>query len=161
MEQLLATQPSSARGHSGLADFARQAGDFEWAADQYRIALAIEPDRRDTANNLAWILAVAPDPKLRDPEESIRLAQRALRGLDPPNANYLDTLATGYASAGRLDEAIAAASRGVRVATEAGEPELADELRARLDDYRSRRADPAAPDGAADGASSEPAAPRS
>ena len=137
MEELLATQPGSARGHARLADFAREAGDLEWAARQYREALALEPDRRSAANNLAWILATAPDPALRDPRASIELAERALRGLEPPDPNYLDTLAAAYAAAGRNADAIATASRALQIATDAGQPELADGLRARLEGYRS------------------------
>jgi tetratricopeptide (TPR) repeat protein len=141
MEDLLATGPASARGLTRLADFARESGDLVWAARQYRAALALEPGRRSAANNLAWILATAADPTLRDPEQSIALAERALSGLDPPDANYLDTLAAAYAAAGRHAEAIATANRALRIATEAGRPELVEQLRARLESYRSLRSD--------------------
>jgi tetratricopeptide (TPR) repeat protein len=141
MEELLATTPDSAQSHALMADFARSAGDLEWAARQYRVALSLEPDRRTTANNLAWILATASDPALRDPEESVRLAERALRGADPPDPNHLDTLAEAYASAGRIEDAIETSRRALRVATESGDSELAEGLRARLEGYRARRSD--------------------
>jgi tetratricopeptide (TPR) repeat protein len=145
MDALLATQPLAARDHSRLADFAREAGDLAWATGQYRAALALEPDRRSAANNLAWILATATDPALRDPEAAIGLAERALKEQAPPDPNYLDTLAASYAAAGRLDDAIRAQQRAVQVAAEAGDPSLAEALRARLERYQTLRAESAAP----------------
>ena len=112
---------------------------MEWAARHYRRALELQPDRHSAANNLAWILATAPDPALRDPDESIRLARDALGALEAPDPNYLDTLATGYAAAGRFDEAAATATRAIALASEAGDEAQADALRASLEAYRAGR----------------------
>jgi tetratricopeptide (TPR) repeat protein len=139
MEALLATDPESARAHANLAATAREAGDLEWAARHYRRALELQPDRHSAANNLAWILATAPDPALRDPDESIRLARDALGALEAPDPNYLDTLATGYAAAGRFDEAAATATRAIALASEAGDEAQAEALRASLEAYRAGR----------------------
>jgi tetratricopeptide (TPR) repeat protein len=59
----------------------------------------------EVLNNTAWILATAPDPDLRDPEEAVRLAERALE-LAPENWTLRNTLGVSYYRAGRYKDAI-------------------------------------------------------
>ncbi len=53
---------------------------------------------------LAWLLATANDPSVRDPERAIELARQAVA--DAPSASWLDTLAAALATSGRFDDAI-------------------------------------------------------
>lgn len=53
---------------------------------------------------LAWLLATADDPSVRDPERAIELARQAVA--DAPSASWLDTLAAALATSGRFDDAI-------------------------------------------------------
>jgi tetratricopeptide (TPR) repeat protein len=55
-------------------------------------------------NDVVWILATAPDPALRNPAEAVRLG-KILRA-KWSTADYLDTVAAAYASAGRWEDAI-------------------------------------------------------
>lgn len=119
----------------GLATMAqRRPGD---AIRHDREALRLDPDLVGVANNLAWILATCEDPSLRDPEEAIRLAQRALRAVSGEPPRFLDTLAAGYAAAGRYDDAIENAQRAEALARKRDLPNLAREIRMRLDHYRA------------------------
>ena len=54
---------------------------------------------------------------------------------DSADPNHLDTLAAAYAVAGRFDEAVVAADRGIARAEEEGDPALAAILRSRREDY--------------------------
>ena len=74
---------------------------------------------------------------MRDPDESIGLAQRALAGADPPDANHLDTLAAAYAAAGHFEKAVATASRAITAAEAAGDAPVARGAADRRELYRA------------------------
>ena len=86
---------------------------------------------------------------IRQPEEAVRLAESLPRETEKPDPNWLDTLAAAYAAAGRFDEATRVASQAAALAKEQGKFELGEQIRARLELYRERRAFVAAesPDG--------------
>jgi spermidine synthase len=107
------------------------------AAAEFAETLRLDPGRIEAANDLAWIRATHPDPGLRDPEEAVALAERAVRGRAQPGAAELDTLAAAYAAAGRFEEAIATAERAI--AAPGATPELVAQVRARLALFRAGR----------------------
>ena len=135
LERALATGADAAKAHAGLGLAAERSGDVPGAIASYREALRANPGQVEAANNLAWILATAPDPSLRAPQEAIALAQRAARRNSDPSV--LDTLAAAYASAGRYGEAAEVGARAV-AALPSGSPLRAD-LERRLAEYRARR----------------------
>ncbi len=94
----------------------------------------MRPGYVDAANNLAWLLATAADPALRDPREAILLVEADAQGSEAPW--LLDTLAAAYAADGRFEEAIRTADRAARIATEQELTASAEEIRARLSLYR-------------------------
>jgi tetratricopeptide (TPR) repeat protein len=66
-------------------------------------------------NQLAWFLATCPDPKLRDPERAIRLAQQATSHKPPPNmdvGSYWPTLGVAHYRAGNWKQALEAFEKG-------------------------------------------------
>jgi TPR repeat protein len=65
---------------------------------------AIDQGDSPAMNNLAYLLATANDPKIRNPKEAITLARKAAEA-EPDNAAYLDTLATAYFQADQPDKA--------------------------------------------------------
>ncbi len=95
---------------------------------------AAHPRWSAVANNLAWMLATAGDPALRDPARALALAeaQRASGGGD------LDTLAAAYAAVGRFADAVRSAASAADAARAAGDHALAAEIDARRARYASR-----------------------
>lgn len=77
-----------------LGDLRYGQQDEAGAAAAYEKALSVDPDRPEVLNNLAWLLATAQTPSLRDPKRALRLAIRAVE-LDP-SPHALDTLAESY-----------------------------------------------------------------
>ncbi len=65
-------------------------------------------------NNLAWMLATCEDCRLRDPEESVALARRAL-DLVPNDGNTWNTLAVALFRAGWFAEAESAFDRSMKL----------------------------------------------
>ena len=109
-------------------------GRAEEAIEQLEAALRQRPGWPIAANNLAWMLATAPDPALRDPERAVGLAEETL-AVAPQDAGALDTLAAAHAASGRFDRALELARR----ARDAGDPREAADIEARIALYRQRR----------------------
>ena len=114
-------------------------GNAAGAVRHYREALRLRPDWPLPALRLAWIQATHPDAGLRDGVEAVRLGEMVCRARGYGDPAALDALAAAYAEVGRYDDAVEAAQRAVSVASSAGQPALAGQVRSRLELYRSRR----------------------
>jgi tetratricopeptide (TPR) repeat protein len=85
----------------------RQAqGDFDGAIADYKKAIAMDPRYSDAYNNLAWLWATSPRAAARNGANAVEYARTAADLTKWQDANVLDTLAAGYAEAGKFDEAI-------------------------------------------------------
>jgi tetratricopeptide (TPR) repeat protein len=83
-----------------------------------RQSVAMAPENRALAMNLAWALAVCPDSNLRNGSEAIRLAE-ALRKDSPLECDEMDVLevlAAAYAETGRFSDAANAARQAHHLA---------------------------------------------
>ncbi len=78
-------------------------GKYPQAIADYEYILKKEPRHPDANNQLAWLLAVCPDPRYRNGKRAVKLAERAVAS--EASAHYLDTLAAAYAEAGRFRDA--------------------------------------------------------
>jgi tetratricopeptide (TPR) repeat protein len=123
----------SPAGIAARAAEAAAAGRTREAVAGYREALRLRPDLPLVSDHLAWLLATAAEPELRDPAEAIRRIERASPGRveDPLR---LDTLAAAYAASGRPGEAAEIAEVAAAITHEA---DLESQLRTRLELYRN------------------------
>jgi len=140
LERALATGADTAKVRAALGVAAERSGDLAAAIASYRESLRANPQRVDAANNLAWILATAPDAGLRAPAEAIALALRVARW-NPHDPSVLDTLAAAYAAAGRYDDAAATQARAL-AALGPGAAALRADLERRLEQYEAQRRSP-------------------
>ncbi len=122
-------------------------GRYEPARQDFELALELAPGDPALLNQLAWLLATAPDPDARDGERAVTLAQQAVDITRTGNPLYLDTLAAALAEAGRFREAITAQETAILILERTGPAELLPEFKQRLALFRSRRAYHAAPEG--------------
>jgi len=139
LEQALSIGLESEEVHVALATLALRRREPEPAVRHFRDALRLNPDHPSAANNLAWLLATSGSDRVRDPAESIRIAEAMLVTAGGSNPAVLDTIAAAYAAAGRFEAAVRTATDAARLAREAGDGALAEEIEGRLALYRSGR----------------------
>jgi len=135
-EKTLQLRPNDADAHTCLGNALLRRGSVKEAIAQYETAIALAPEDPHSRINIAWVLATAPDPSIRDGIKAVEFAQRAMelsRGRDP---NFLRTLAAAYAESGRFSEAITTAKQAIVVATMQGKSRFAKVLDEDLGLYR-------------------------
>ncbi len=136
-EQALRIKPNFAEAHFNLGAALGQAGRFKDAIGHYEQALRSKPDYPGVQNNLAWLLATLAAADGGDPVRAVTLAESACKLTNNRVAADLDTLSVAYAAAGRFNDAVATAQKGVELARAGGQPELAKQIESRLQLYRS------------------------
>ncbi|MGA9451350.1 MAG: tetratricopeptide repeat protein, partial [Verrucomicrobiia bacterium] len=96
-------QPGDAGAELTLAQTLSDSGQNSDAINHLYQVLALDPDSVTALNNLAWLLATAPEAALRDGNEAVRLAEHACQLTGYKEALLIGTLAAAYAEAGRYD----------------------------------------------------------
>jgi serine/threonine-protein kinase len=109
------------------------------AIASFRRALELRGDWPAAQADLAWILATAPDPSVRNANEALSLAERAVQLTRQPDARTLDVLAAALAANGEFDRAVAAAENALAALAPDGAMTGAAGIRGRLELYRHRR----------------------
>ena len=105
---------------------------YDGAIEDYEAVLAREPGSAGTRNNLAWVLATARDPRMRDGARAVAFASEAVRSDRQPA--WLDTLAAAHAESGDFARAVAVEEEAWRRSDPPNE-----RFRMRLELYRRRR----------------------
>jgi tetratricopeptide (TPR) repeat protein len=141
-QEALRTDPRSAQAHYDLAatltdPLVKLDKKNELVVKHLREALRWKPDWVEALNNLAWMLATHAKKEIRNGPEAVRLATRACELTGYQNARVVGTLDAAYAEAGRFAEAIDTARKDCALALAAGENELADAARTRLELYQA------------------------
>jgi tetratricopeptide (TPR) repeat protein len=113
----------------------RLKGQYDKAISDFNKAIEINPLDAEGYNNLAWLFATAKAPGFRNGKKAVDLALKACELSDWRNAEYVDTLAAGYARAGDFDNAVKWQEKAL------GYPKLAgpSEFQQRLNFYRERK----------------------
>ncbi|HVM59936.1 MAG TPA: tetratricopeptide repeat protein [Verrucomicrobiae bacterium] len=138
-EQALRLRPDYAEAHGNLGNALAQTGRLAEAMGHWEQALRLKPNYPEVQNDLAWLLATLAPADGGDPARAVTLAERACELTHNRAAEYLDTLAVAYASAGRFDDAIATARKAIELARSEGRLQLAGEIETRLELYRGGR----------------------
>ena len=124
----LETQPNDADAHTSLGNALLQKGSPREAIAHYLTALALAPEDPHSRNNLAWILATAPDNSIRDGARALGFAQEAVQLSGGREPLFLRTLAAAYAESGRFSEAIAVAQQALVIANMQAKRDIAKRL---------------------------------
>jgi tetratricopeptide (TPR) repeat protein len=94
------------------------------AIEHCRRALELNTNSIPALNDLAWLLATASNPQLRNGKEAVLLAERACQLTQYKEAYPIGTLAAAYAEAGRFDDAVATTKKFRTVALAHGQDEI-------------------------------------
>jgi len=150
LECVLEAAPDHAMSHNALGFCRQRRGEARKAIAHFREAARLDPKRSEPLNNLAWILAASKDPEVRDVEEAIALAERAVALADEGSRlECLGTLTKACGEAGRWDKAEEAARQALEIARARGNARLAGQIQARLEECR-RKSPPKDPSPAAE-----------
>ena len=135
-----------ATAYSNLGVDLDQRGDFGRAIECFNKKIETDPEFATPILNLAQMLAACGDAKFRQPDEAVRLIDRArgiIAGLD---ADSLYIAATVYAQVGRSETAISAMKKAILAAEAEGNIQLAYHLRRQLKLYREQILSESSPD---------------
>jgi tetratricopeptide (TPR) repeat protein len=110
-----------------LGLFLQQRGQVTEAINRFKKAIDNKPDFPAALNQLAWILATDPDPKLRSGSEAVRLAKQACELTQNQQAAFLTTLSAACAENGQFPDAMAAAGQALNLARATGQKNIADQ----------------------------------
>ena len=134
----LQIDPDDAKAHFLLGAALFETGQGDEAIHHYYQAHKLKPEDPLIINNLAWIMATASDPMLRNPAQAVRLAEKACELTGHENKVFLVTLTAAYASADRLDDAVSTGEKALKRAIAAGDENLEKEIRANLKFFKER-----------------------
>ena len=126
-------QPGYAHGRNSLATAFAAKQEWGEAIRCWRETLEIDPNNVAAQSGLAWTLATAPDPALRNGAEALAISQRLSQTTEASNPMILRVLAAAYAEAGRFPEAIETTERGIALATSQHRADLAALLQGDLE----------------------------
>jgi 4-amino-4-deoxy-L-arabinose transferase-like glycosyltransferase len=122
---------------TALRDVRIAAGRWVEAAQAARAGVAANPQDESLRVSLAWMLAAAPDEKVRAPAESLALAEELLRSPGAPRFEFHDLHSLALEACGRRDEALAAALRAADLAGAAGQKEIQAAIEERVRSWRA------------------------
>lgn len=121
-------RPGHAPSHNSLGLALLQLGRAREAAGHLEAALKADPQLSTALNNLAWLLATAPDATLRDGKRAIELATLADSVASGKSPGALKSLAAALAETGQFARALEAARRARTLAQEQNARELHQSL---------------------------------
>jgi tetratricopeptide (TPR) repeat protein len=131
-ERAIELDPDNPEILNEYAVFKLRQGLLKEAVLNFRKVLQVTTDWVEPMNNLAWILAVHKDIGVRNPFESISLAEKVCKLTNNTRPDFLDTLAVAYAAAGRYSDAVDAGEMAMTLAQSSGNEKLTAEIQSRL-----------------------------
>jgi serine/threonine protein kinase/WD40 repeat protein/Tfp pilus assembly protein PilF len=108
--QTIKLDPKNPRGHIKLGDLLFGEGKLDEASACYQKAIELQPDGAKGSNEMAWLLATCPEPKIRNASRAVELAKAAV-DLAPQQGEYWNTLGVAHYRAGDWPAAVTALNK--------------------------------------------------
>jgi tetratricopeptide (TPR) repeat protein len=114
--QALQVDPADVQAHINLGNALLAQGEAAEALAHLQKALELQPSNLALENKLAWVLAAASQPSIRDGARAVQLATQANQSSGGNNPLILRTLAAAYAQAGQYPDAVQTAQKALQLA---------------------------------------------
>ncbi len=128
-------KPRLADAYLGLGRTLVAQGEYAEAVQTFRRGLEVEPRHMVMGDEMAWIMATAPDPTVRNALQAIQIGERLAELTGRKEFKPLDTLGAAYAEAGRFEQAVATAREALQLAEARNDTNLVIAIRSRLELY--------------------------
>jgi tetratricopeptide (TPR) repeat protein len=128
----LEIDPQNADVHLSLGDALLAQGRTAEALAEWRAAIESRPNDAETLEKAAWVLATSPDAAVRNGDEAMTFAARAMQYSVRKDARVLDTLAAAYAEKGEFEYAESTERQALAAPGLEDQSTLAEQMRARL-----------------------------
>jgi len=120
--------PDYAGGHATAAFLLTRAGRYAEGRERYEEALALAPGELAVRLELAWLLAAAPDDRVRDGRQALLLARSLVAATDARGAAALDAAAAAHAELRDFGAAARFARRALQFCRKTSQPSAEGEL---------------------------------
>jgi Flp pilus assembly protein TadD len=130
---VLTSHPNEGLAWRTRGDAYLNMGQRDKAVSDYDRALRLQPGDATILNNLAWVLATAPEKDLRDGERAVTLATDACKKTEYKEDYILSTLAAAYAEQGDFENAKKWAAKAVELSSKEHSGEIKKELQSYTD----------------------------
>lgn len=115
-------------------------GKLKEAIADYESALKLDENDSGVLNNLAWLLAAAPDDSLRNGQRAVELAKTAARVTEFKQPHILSTLAASYAETGDFESAVSWSKKAVDLAGKSPEDkDIVEQLQQELESFEAKK----------------------
>jgi tetratricopeptide (TPR) repeat protein len=132
----LALKPGLADAYLELGRTLAANRQFAEAIATFRHGLEVEPQHMVMGNEMAWLMATAPEEKVRNAPQAIQIGERLAELTGRKEPKPLEMLAAAYAEAGRFDDAGRTAREALALAAAQNLTNLTSEIAAQLEFYR-------------------------
>jgi cytochrome c-type biogenesis protein CcmH/NrfG len=139
LQRAAALDPQDGSIFRNLGEAYGARGDLASAAHAFTEAARQLPDDPFVLNRAGWLLATAPDPRVRDGARARTLAAHAVELTHHQDVESLDTLAAAHAEVGAFDAAAAVGLEAIALARATGPAAMIPELEQRLALYRAHQ----------------------
>jgi tetratricopeptide (TPR) repeat protein len=129
-------EPTLAKAYFALGKTLAAQGQYGNAIQTIRRGLEVEPRAMVMGDELAWLMATAPDATLRDATRAIQISEQIAEVTARQQPKPLSTLAAAYAEAGRFDDAVRTAKEAMALATAQNLTNLVTEIDSELRLYQ-------------------------
>ena len=139
-DEVLARNPDDFAAIRGRADALLNMGHRGDAIAEYEKGIKLQPHDAGILNNYAWVLATAPEDKLRDGRRALVMATEACKLTEYKEDYILSTLAAACAETGDFESARKYAAQAVEAKPSPNaESSRKDELQKELDSYKANK----------------------
>lgn len=135
LDTVLRLDPNNVEVYCTRGKLREDGGEYRLALYDYNQAARLAPDDPLVLNDVAWVLATAPDSQLRDGRRAVTSAMRAVELENAKEWDTIDTLAAAFAENGNFAQAIRSENEAIRLAP----AEMQSELKARLELYKANK----------------------